>query len=709
MFLTGAGRRMSLTSRPARDTTSRDSCRTRVHASAMETVIEPTFERERPRMVVGPHDPVSRVAATLLVLLVVTIAGAVTLAGPAVFEGAIERQLAFSLVLAASFAVVGYLVARHDPGNRLAVVTTAMAFGFGLGVVLERYTFLGVERGWPGQAWMLWVGHWVWIPAILAIPTLLPLRFPTGSLPSPRWRPVEVLAVSGIGLATLGVALSAYGVVDFAPAVPLDNPVAVPAGPVVHRLGLAMTVVAAALILAGFVRRLHRARGTERGQLLWAVAGVTGAVGFVAASIAMGAGGAPLSLIGGALLPTSIAIAIVRHGLWDVRLVLSRSLLYGSLTLAVLAVYVATVTALGGILGRTVGAPLVATVIVAVGVDPVRRRVQRFSNRLVYGDREDPYAALTRLAAHLDSAGDRTSLLTEAAATVVRALRLRGAAISVDERELARVGDTEPPDVELPLRARGEEVGVLRIALRPGVELTGADRRLLVDLARHVSATVRAEHLQAEVEASRARLVGAREEERRRIRRDLHDGLGPTLAAIGLDVELVGVDLAAGEPVTADRLDQLAARLRRTVREIRTLVEGLRPAALDELGLRGAVTQLIRDLGGGPTAITLTCDGDLDELPAALDLAAYRIVSEAITNVVRHADARRCRVTLRRQGWQLVLTVEDDGRGIACDAPTGVGRASMAERAEELGGSLTVTSSPRDGTRVEATLPVGAP
>jgi two-component system, NarL family, sensor kinase len=185
--------------------------------------------------------------------------------------------------------------------------------------------------------------------------------------------------------------------------------------------------------------------------------------------------------------------------------------------------------------------------------------------------------------------------------------------------------------------------------------------------------------------------------------------MGPTLAAIGLDVERVGVDLDAGVPVSSARLDEPAARLRGAVREIRTLVEGLRPAALDELGLQGAIGQLVRDLGGGPTVVTLVVDGHLDELPAAVDVAAYRIVSEALTNIVRHADATHGRVRLRRLPDRLEVTVEDDGAGLRPGASGGVGLASMSARAHELGGACVCSSIAPHGTRVEAVLPVGPP
>jgi two-component system, NarL family, sensor kinase len=652
---------------------------------------------------------VETASLVLLASLVVATAGAVAFTGAEVLEGAVARLLGFSFVLAIAFAGVAYAVARNDPDNRVATVAAAVGWCSGLALVLERYTVLGASRGWPAITWTLWVSQWVWMPAILTIPTLLPLRFPHGSLPSPRWRVVEVAALIGIVVATLGIALTPYGVLDFRPAVPLDNPVGTAAGVTIHLVGAFTAAAAAVAGLGSFVLRLVRARGVERAQLLWPVAGLAGAIVLVATGAALGPGGAPVSLLGAALLPASLAVAVLRHGLWDVRWALGRSLVYAGLSVVVLGVYVTTVAMLGGALGERFGAPLVATVIVAVGAEPLRRRLQQLSNRIVYGDRDDPYAALSRLGARLDGAGDRATLLTEAAATVATALRLRSAAIVVEGEVVTQVGTLGPHALELSLRSRGEPVGVLRVGLRPGVELMVKDRRLLLDLASHVAAVVHAERLQAQVEESRARLVSAREEERRRVRRDLHDGLGPTLAGIGLDVERTGVAIRATDPVAADHLDDLAARLRVAVRDVRHLVEGLRPAALDELGLVGALGQVLHQLEAAPTLFTLDTHGDLEGLSAAVDLAAFRIVSEAVTNVVRHAAASCCLVSLRRVGDHLEVIVEDDGRGLTTGADVGVGHHSMAERAHELGGTLTLAPHPPHGTRVEARLPVATP
>jgi two-component system, NarL family, sensor kinase len=267
------------------------------------------------------------------------------------------------------------------------------------------------------------------------------------------------------------------------------------------------------------------------------------------------------------------------------------------------------------------------------------------------------------------------------------------------------VGELHDSPMEVPLAVHGEPLGTLLLEVTAGDELRPSDRRLLTDLARHVSAAVQAERLYGELEASRARLVSAREEERRRIRRDLHDELGPTLAAVAIEIERAALELETDPQVASARLDALAGRVRGTVQSVRALVEGLRPPALDDLGLGGAVRELVRSLGRGPVEFAVTIDNDLGSLSAAVELAAYRIAGEALTNVLRHAGASRCQVSLRRTSDSLVVLVEDDGRGLG-GRRAGMGRRSMVERAAELGGTLEVVDRERGGTRVTAVLPL---
>jgi two-component system, NarL family, sensor kinase len=643
----------------------------------------------------------------LLVVLVGFFAAAVALTGADALDGLVDRFYLFSAVVVVSCGALAYVVWRHDQRNRIATIALAIAWAFTTSLVLERYTLLGVDRGWPGTEWTLWISQWIWVPALLSVPTLLALRFPDGRLPSSAWRPWEIGVLVLLAVVAVGFALTPYGELDTEPRVDLPHPLVAEQAQAVFVAAMIGTGAGAVGCVMAFVIRMRRSRGVERIQLQWGVAGLVGAAGLVGISVALGEGAAWLALVGITLLPAAIGVAVLRHGLFDVGRVLNRSLVYGSLTVSILAVYAVAVGLLGDVLGRTVGAPLVATGVVALGVEPLRRRLQRVANRVVYGHRDDPYEVLVRLGAQLTTPADRA--LDGVTAAVTEALRLRGAAIIVAGRTVAGIGDGTAPWTDVPLAAQEVSPGVLRVSTQPGQRLSARDRRLLADLSHQVSAAVAAAHLRGEVEASRARLIVAREEERRRIRHDLHDGLGPTLAAIGLEIERAGLDVASDPAGASARLEDAVSRVRETVRGVRSLVEGLRPASLDEFGLDGAVRELARTLDTGPVTIDVASSGDLGELPAAVSLAAYRIVSEALTNVVRHAGASSCRIELERTPKELRVSVGDDGAGIPGTPRSGVGIGSMRSRAAEIGGTLTLTSDPGEGTTVRAELPVEAP
>jgi len=283
----------------------------------------------------------------------------------------------------------------------------------------------------------------------------------------------------------------------------------------------------------------------------------------------------------------------------------------------------------------------------------------------------------------------------------VHGLGLSGAEIrDARGRTLARSG--EPSAVEsLPLTAYGARVGALHLA---GPPLRASQRDLLADVAHQIGGAVHTVGLVEELRAARESLVAAREAERRRIHRDLHDGLGPSLAGLGFEVDALANLLASGRPVE-ERLDVLRNGLRGTVIEVRRIVEGLRPPAIDDLGLFGALAQLGRTLANGSgLALAVELPDDLAPLPAAVEVAAYRIAQEALTNVVKHADASTCRVVGSLSDGALLLEVADDGRGGAA-AGHGSGMHTMRERAQEIGGRIEVRSLER-GTSVQIRLPL---
>jgi signal transduction histidine kinase len=430
------------------------------------------------------------------------------------------------------------------------------------------------------------------------------------------------------------------------------------------------------------------------------------------------------------LIPLSLAIAILRYRLWDIDIIINRTLVYGALSASVVGLYALLVSGLGSFLPtrKNFVTSLVATGLIAVLFTALRVRLQRGVNRLMYGERDDPYAVLSRLGRRLETALVPEAALETVAEAVSQALKIPYTAIELrQDREFQRVSEHGTPKdeiVTLPLMHQSEEVGRMLVSPRaPGEKFSPEDTRLLEDLARQAGAAAHEARLSAELRRSRERLVSAREEERRRLRRDLHDGLGPTLGGLTLGLDAARSTLPPGASTTEKLLADLKVQTQEAVSDIRRLAHGLRPPALDDLGLVPAIRQqaakhdhLSSDLPAsteemhlkkGPT-FSVEAPEDLPPLPAAVEVACYRITQEAITNVSRHAKANSCRISLAVDvAWDmLVVEVTDDGVGMPEGRRAGVGMTSMRERAEELGGTLAIEQNPEGGTRVVARLPL---
>jgi signal transduction histidine kinase len=484
----------------------------------------------------------------------------------------------------------------------------------------------------------------------------------------------------------------------------------------VGQLVIVPMVILAALLAV--VIQWRRADANERARLRW----ITGAS--LLAMVAVLAGwflpaaftGDPLlpwSAVGvaGMGFPVALGVAVGRHRLFGIETVLRRSLVYGGLTAGVVGVYAASVVVLGIVLpgDGPYAVTLLATGVAALVALPLRDRLQRSVARLLYGDRDEPHRAIARLGERLEASLEPGRVLPIIAETVATALRLPYVAIELRRDGGATVaaahGAPRPTSERLPLAHNGEEIGWLALAQRAQDEpFSAADRSLLAQLARQAGAAAYAVRLDDELRRSRRQLVTAREEERRRLRRDLHDGVGPLLAAALMKLEAARA--AGDDPPAMERmLDELAADTRRAIDDIRRAAYELRPPALDQLGLAGALEQDARRLAPPGTTFHVATGGDFAGLPAAVEVAAYRIGLEALTNVAHHASARNAWLRLNVAGGQLRLEVRDDGHGSG-GTGAGVGQTSMRERAEELGGSLEIGSAPEGGVRITARLPL---
>jgi signal transduction histidine kinase len=414
------------------------------------------------------------------------------------------------------------------------------------------------------------------------------------------------------------------------------------------------------------------------------------------------------------VVPVFTYIAILRYRLYDINVVINRTLVYGALSACVVGIYVLAVGALGALFQAqgNLGISLLATGVVALLFQPLRGRLQRGVNRLMYGERDDPYTVISRLGRRLEATLAPDTVLPTLVETIAQALKLPYAAILLKEGErfgtAASYGSPRGEPETLPLIYQREEIGRLVLSPRaPGEGFSDADRSLLEDLARQAEVAVHAVRLTTDLQHSRERLVATREEERRRLRRDLHDGLGAQLAGLNIQAGTLR-RLIPRDPDAADELVvELREELRGAIADIRRLVYDLRPPALDDLGLVEALRQLAERYGSKdePLSVLVEASEDIPDLPAAVEVAVYRITQEALTNVARHARARSCIVRLAVDG-DVLLEIVDDGVGIPTERSAGVGLSSMHERASELGGSCVIQSVPKGGTQVLVHLPL---
>jgi two-component system NarL family sensor kinase len=628
---------------------------------------------------------------------------AIVLAGVAMVGAllvGIDRETAWSMYLITNIAIglsaapCGLLIARAKPDNPIGWLFLIAGIAPLLTAAMTPLMIYGAHNHWPQPALRLVVTSymfaWSW-GVFCCLPLILQL-FPTGKPVSRQW---TVLCWLTIGTAALGNAFVGptpdYGASSF---------LVVPWWTVTEQIvGVLTPLIILASVISLIVRFIS---GTEtvRQQVLWLLVAVILVILINAPTwFTIPTGKTILLLLSFPLIPTAVTIAVLRHGIYDVRIVVSRLVVYVLLTAGVIAVYVGLVAVLDRVL-RGLGAPVVAALAIALAFNPARVRLQRLVDHAVYGNRRDPVAAVSAVGERL--AGENLEGVADALRDT---LRLSYVAITRGDGGLVESGEATSVLQEWSLTYDGKQVGNLVVGPRHGEQrLSPADQKVIDLVAAPLALVLHAQSLTEDLKASRERIIDAAEEERTRLRRELHDSLGPLLTGAAFKAD--GIALAARHrPERAESLAvELADQLRQSVEAVRQLAYGLRPAALDELGLVGA----LREEGSrfGLVKVTIDAPESMPALPSSVEVAAYRIAAEALTNVVRHSDARLASVRLTADDGALEMIISDNGTSTGPWSP-GLGLTSIKARASEIGGACEAGPS-SEGGRVVAVLPLRA-
>ncbi|HXA43038.1 MAG TPA: GAF domain-containing sensor histidine kinase [Candidatus Solibacter sp.] len=644
------------------------------------------------------------------------------------------------------FPVVGALIISRQPRNPVGWLLTAVGVSATAGNFVTEYSIaaLVLHRDLPAGQLAAWLSYWVWAPAGALAPLVI-LLFPDGRFLTRRWRWVGV--AGGANLVGI-VAVQMFATYSFAP---VRNPLAIPAvtslGDSIGPTFGAGTALLSVVALVSFVLRYRRATSEVRQQIKWVAYSMALLPPFLVVSALTSPQGAPdnaLVILSGVLnfvatlsTPVCLGIAMLRFRLYDIDVVISRTLVYGSLAAFITAVYVGIVVGVGTLVGSG-GQPnlvlsIVATAIVAVAFQPVRERLQKIANRLVYGKRATPYEVLSQFSERVsetyaaDEALPRMAKVlaegtgAERAEVWLRAddLLRRAAAWPQDSApaEPGRVLDETLPsmpgaDRAVPVRHQGELLGALTVTKRAGESLTPVEEKLLDDLAAQAGLVLKNVGLTAELlarleelRASRQRLVAAQDEERRRLERNLHDGAQQNLVALKVKLGLAET-FAEKDPAKAKELvAQLKTEADEALETLRDLARGIYPPLLADKGLAVALESQARK---ATLPVDVESDG-IGRYPQDIEAAVYFCCLEALQNVQKYAEANRAVVRLRETTGDLCFEVRDDGRGFdPATAKHGAGMTNMADRLDALGGSLHVA---REGlsTIVGGRLPIPVP
>jgi signal transduction histidine kinase len=631
---------------------------------------------------------------------------------------------AFDLAAGLGTAVIGIVLASRLPSNPIGWMFLVAAAALGLGSFGAEYSahaILADPGSLPAGTPFYWVSSWSWPVAVGALPFLF-LLFPTGHLPSPRWRPVAWLAAVSIGLLTATVVVYTSGTSSepFGPSEPVTGFVAA--------AQVAFAVILPVLFVASFLSltmRYRASRGDERLQLKWFVtAAALVAVTFIVQTFYSTAGMEFLVDLSLLFLWAAIGIAILKYRLYEIDVVINRAVVYATLAVFITVVYVGVVVGVGGAVGnqRSPWLSAVAAAIVAVAFQPVRQWARRLADRVVYGRRATPYEVLSDFTERISGAYSSEDVLPRMAQIVAAGTGADRATIWLrvgNELEVAATSDGGPvvsplrvagdalpamvePGSAFPVEHQGSLLGAISVRMPARESLGPTEERLITDVASQAGLVLSNVRLVEELRSSRQRLVAAQDQERRRLERDIHDGAQQELVALAIKQRLLAELLERDPGRAQEMLSQIQADTTGALENLRDLARGIYPPLLADKGLAAA---LRAQAPKAAVAVTVEADG-IGRYPQEVEAAVYFCVLEALQNVAKYANATSASVRLRTRDNELAFEVADDGDGFDPQATTrGSGLQNMADRLAALGGSLDVRSAPGAGTTVEGRMP----
>ena len=678
----------------------------------------------------------TRVAWSVFAAAVVIFAGAGALSLAAHDPGAVLPFLPALLV----FAGVGAMVASRRPANALGWLMLSMS-GMSVGLLADAYARYGLSRTphAPGTAWAAWA-FIVAIEVGTAPLILILLLFPQGRPLSPRWR---VVAWAAVLVPLVGAAATAVSDVNFSAQTnfpTLRDPVQLlPHSIVAPIYGAYQSAMLLVLLAAAgsLVLRFRRSKEEERQQLKWiAFAGGLAASGFIVfASLPRGPEPVLAFILFVPLIAVAAGVAILKYRLYDIDVVINKTVVYGLLAAFITAVYVAIVVGIGAAIGQgsskpNLGLSILATAMVAVAFQPVRERIQKLANRLVYGKRATPYEVLSEFSARMAGTYAFEDLLPRMARVLAEGTGARTAVVWLRVGDRLKPGAAWPagdlpaeglllrgselPDLSaslaLPVHHQGELLGALSLTKAAGDRLTPSEERLAGDVAagaglvlRNVRLTEELLQRLDELRASRQRLVAAQDEERRRLERNIHDGSQQQLVGLAERVRHAR-SLTDKDPGQASAmLTRAEAEAMEALEDLRTLARGIYPPLLADQGLMAALSADARK-----SPIPVEVEGqNIARYRQEVEAAVHFSILEALQNVAKHARASRVVVRLIDQDGSLTFEVQDDGAGFdPAVIGYGTGLQGMADRLAALGGTLEVRSAPGQGTTATGRLPV---